>query len=745
MGHIYQGTDNVCVWLGPESDDSEGAMDIMQSLLADLPDFFHLDRMGNPEEVWGPIVKLLERDWFTRRWLVQEIALAKRAMVQCGHREVPWADVSDAISLFDTHRTNNSLLRAFDTRGVGALSLSYLAENALTKDGEGNILERSWGMGDLLAMLPMFHVQEPHDVVYSILSLASDSAPLQSVDYAEPYERLVTKVFKAIAASSRSLDMLFRPWAPAKPGHKLPSFIAPASRYSDTRAIKGAYERIYRATPHLATSPVLTLPVADPSRSLPMGKLFEVDRPAERSNNAKDSTPKLVVRGVICAFVEEVGEASDGSIIPRQWLSMWLRQEEQLRDMWRVLVGGRSHEGTAAPNWYRRAFELAFGNAARGEQSSIPGTNSALPSMIQAARSALVANFLRRVSACVWERRYLASTRDRPGYFGLVPRNAARGDMICLLEGCSMPVVIRGRRMLKVAEQALRAALLPTTERLVPLEIEDKIVLSMSFDLSSWLDQLWGVREIESRVYSFISHSSKEIWGINSEALSEDEYVKEQGRHINDMLRAQIAPRLMDMVSKMLQRISERQRDMIESALEFLFGNLLIKLVGDPESLVLPSACATQVLEEDLKWADGLVRQEFQAYLWCAFKQAFEERWRWLVQHGLELFYRNHSGGSSGEAVELPDQNVWREFWEPAWAASEERAVELCSSRGVATEMWPRSFQRALEAWADRRIGTTRAYGGEVIGECYIQGLMDGEWWNSNETKSQSSSIFIIE
>ncbi|KAH9203748.1 hypothetical protein DL95DRAFT_399058, partial [Leptodontidium sp. 2 PMI_412] len=40
--------------------------------------------------------------WFSRRWVIQELALARSASVLFGNCEMPWRDFADAIALFMT-------------------------------------------------------------------------------------------------------------------------------------------------------------------------------------------------------------------------------------------------------------------------------------------------------------------------------------------------------------------------------------------------------------------------------------------------------------------------------------------------------------------------------------------------------------------------------------------------------------------------------------------------------------------
>lgn len=53
----------------------------------------------------------------------------------------------------------------------------------------------------------------------------------------------------------------------------------------------------------------------------------------------------------------------------------------------------------------------------------------------------MVVEFLKRVQSVVWNRKFLLS-QDR-GRFGLAPAATEEGDMICILYGCSVPVILR--------------------------------------------------------------------------------------------------------------------------------------------------------------------------------------------------------------------------------------------------------------------------------------------------------------
>ncbi|TGJ87132.1 hypothetical protein E0Z10_g1596 [Xylaria hypoxylon] len=89
MGGVYRSAKRVVVWLGPESEDSSDALD----LLVYLSGFGYKESEPYPVPLL-PTVKafysLLQRPWFKRVWCVRELILAKDVIVQCGHKIALW-------------------------------------------------------------------------------------------------------------------------------------------------------------------------------------------------------------------------------------------------------------------------------------------------------------------------------------------------------------------------------------------------------------------------------------------------------------------------------------------------------------------------------------------------------------------------------------------------------------------------------------------------------------------------------
>ena len=80
MAEMFSGATHLCVWLGEQSADSKLALNFI-SRMVNLHDIV-ADRRTLPECV--ALSSLMRRSWFSRRWVVQEIALADRATSYCG-------------------------------------------------------------------------------------------------------------------------------------------------------------------------------------------------------------------------------------------------------------------------------------------------------------------------------------------------------------------------------------------------------------------------------------------------------------------------------------------------------------------------------------------------------------------------------------------------------------------------------------------------------------------------------------
>ncbi|KAI7780576.1 HET-domain-containing [Diaporthe eres] len=116
MSRIYTRAREVCVWLGDGDSSSKIAIDFITNEIMELRNFDTLSHDKQYTDKWKALMMLMQREWFSRRWVVQEIALANKATIHCGLQSMPWKDFAIAVELFvevetATHRLSEIMQR----------------------------------------------------------------------------------------------------------------------------------------------------------------------------------------------------------------------------------------------------------------------------------------------------------------------------------------------------------------------------------------------------------------------------------------------------------------------------------------------------------------------------------------------------------------------------------------------------------------------------------------------------------
>ena len=201
MDMIYKRASQVIIWLGLPTEDSSKGLEEICALTANI----HLSQLYSAEYSQSrvldrikPMVHLLSRSWFQRVWVVQEVALAKQAIVQIGSRTVPWNWFVRAARVVQEHMIccANTIHPFNDARG-GDYFLNY-------RGCWANILALEIGTRDnptLHMSLRLFYnrqATDPRDKVYGLLGLLKPSERLVVPNYAlsssEVYEETALKI-----------------------------------------------------------------------------------------------------------------------------------------------------------------------------------------------------------------------------------------------------------------------------------------------------------------------------------------------------------------------------------------------------------------------------------------------------------------------------------------------------------------------------------------------------------------------
>ncbi|ORY11990.1 heterokaryon incompatibility protein-domain-containing protein [Clohesyomyces aquaticus] len=91
MGEIYRHAPKVIFWLGADRKDETAKVFTYFRLLAAFPDEdVASSNMVNRHPGGDPLMSFFQRDWFYRRWIIQEAALAQNGVLCCGHYSLPY-------------------------------------------------------------------------------------------------------------------------------------------------------------------------------------------------------------------------------------------------------------------------------------------------------------------------------------------------------------------------------------------------------------------------------------------------------------------------------------------------------------------------------------------------------------------------------------------------------------------------------------------------------------------------------
>jgi hypothetical protein len=145
----------------------------------------------------------------------------------------------------------------------------------------------------------------------------------------------------------------------------------------------------------------------------------------------------MYVKGFVFDVIQEVQNSSQGGAIPSEWADFggWpMGSGDPPDEFWRTLVADRGRDGKNPPVYYARACKESF------EKGGYVSGSVSTSDLINNERCSVIAQFCRRVQAVIWNRA-LVKTRD--GKLGLVGQSVQPGDLVCILYGCSVPVILR--------------------------------------------------------------------------------------------------------------------------------------------------------------------------------------------------------------------------------------------------------------------------------------------------------------
>ncbi|KAH9903733.1 heterokaryon incompatibility protein-domain-containing protein [Xylariomycetidae sp. FL2044] len=438
---------------------------------------------------WRPMIALLERPWFTRLWVIQEVACARRVKVVCGNSEIDWERfAAPLIELRHKGLLDVAKFTAKAERGAHAVFEIQTSRERKQHGGQLNLLS-------LLLATNLAECRIAKDKVYAVLSLARDYAEDRDPDKFQPDYTITdaeafTRVARWAVVVKGDLDLLLS-CGTFDESRTLPSWVpdwtrienhCPFLRYADRipfNATKTPPQHHHHprppATPQIREDGSLILrgvaidsirEIGPPSR---FQKTF-IPRPlAQHRQTMRDNTEWITgCLALVKALSRDETAGGDDDH------GRWKRYVDMERRFRTTMTAGLTGDGDAAPpafsawfpeytHWlharYAEWIAHATAAAAAGEQQqqrrrrrkdySSSGQQHpdddggrvahALPPGLYGDAIAAIES-----SISMWASQRVFGV-TRAGRLVLVPRGARKGDAVFLVEGCRVPFVFRRR------------------------------------------------------------------------------------------------------------------------------------------------------------------------------------------------------------------------------------------------------------------------------------------------------------
>jgi hypothetical protein len=193
MNMIYMTASELVIWLGPPSFDSELAIKSILALGSGSP-YDKITAIEN--DVWQAIQSLLERPWWKRIWIVQELTMGAagrklgKAAIYCGQAHVLWTNVVVAAARMKAHQDDQ---RQIFPAITDILELDSLRDTA----GHYYLQPTSQARFDLVCRYRSSLASNKRDKIYAIWNMFT---MLSSQRLETRYDESVAKVYTDFAA-----------------------------------------------------------------------------------------------------------------------------------------------------------------------------------------------------------------------------------------------------------------------------------------------------------------------------------------------------------------------------------------------------------------------------------------------------------------------------------------------------------------------------------------------------------------
>ena len=498
MAKIYRLSNSVAVWLGETASYGKVAFSFA-TWITKHPDLVVHVAEEQLKVLITAFFDMIRNPWFQRKWVVADFVLANEVNLHYGNDVLPWEIMAGAVYVLRSRALD--LLQLFLQKNDNADSfLDFLADFRYQGVNEfvdlRDEMQRKLSdplrisrirLDELVTKTALLNAGVIHDAVYTMILLASEiisvssdvrrqsrrlaisrqedlsgppakntlirqsapslkarlerrqlSSPMppqtdfpifrEALDYTMSVPRVCSDFVEHAIRSTGQLDIICRPWAPQV--SNLPSYVRPRSEHAFRVLDDNRYCRANADDLAVLTSASQTLYSA-------CGKGVLLGESQASEVLSRSVVYEMIVEGFELGNIDVTAPPAMNGLLPKEWRSIGGRSNTSKASgdwFWRTLVADRSSTGSACPPWYKLASEHVLQNR--------DGLDLDTRRLMFESSPGIVFDFLNRVQSVIWGRR-LATVRQ--GYEVLGPRSCEVGDLVCILYGCSVPVILRPR------------------------------------------------------------------------------------------------------------------------------------------------------------------------------------------------------------------------------------------------------------------------------------------------------------
>jgi len=379
-------------------------------------------------------LEVLESPYFGRLWSFQELLLAGEICFLLDRQALTatkFYDTARFLSMLHYSKWNDSIqLPTWKARYPASRISRLLKQALLFSDAAIIFKQRPLHLTELLDWTKHLYCPLNYEKFYALLQLLSktDSAKL-GIDYRKPVLSQFVRAVIFCVEQSKSLDILCISWAPS-----FESYVSASTELKPTwLQLAPADGGLDTAQPLVDFNHCLRVHVRRSAYSASGQAQAETRLGLCRMNGPR---PSLFVHGYILDQVSQTTDLALNGVVPQSWSKFadWQNiTESPPEQFWRTMVVDRDENGCRVSNFYARVFRTIF--------SHLPPRAHLDTNAVEVeSTSSILQQVVRNIRNSVNGRRLWKTSRS---LIGLGHEDVQSGDVVCILLGCSVPVVLR--------------------------------------------------------------------------------------------------------------------------------------------------------------------------------------------------------------------------------------------------------------------------------------------------------------